>query len=209
MVFTKGKTEIPMTKAVRRCTWAEGVSLDYIEYHDKEWGVPVWDDQAQFEFLILEGAQAGLSWSTILNKREGYRKAFADFDPTKVARFTDKRVQKLLQDPSIVRNRLKVNSAVTNAKAFLAVQREFASFSDYIWGFVDGKPIQNRLMNDGDVPATSPESDALSKDLKKRGFKFVGSTIIYAHMQETGMVNDHVTGCFRHQACTAMAEKKR
>ncbi len=198
-----------MTKTVRRCTWAEGVSLEYIEYHDREWGVPVWEDHVHFEFLILEGAQAGLSWSTILNKREGYRKAFADFDPTKVARFTDKRVQKLLQDPSIVRNRLKVNSAVTNAKAFLTVQREFGSFSDYIWGFVDGKPIQNRLKNDGDVPATSPESDALSKDLKKRGFKFVGSTIIYAHMQATGMVNDHVTGCFRHKPCTAMAEKKR
>ena len=143
-----------MTKAVQRCTWAEGVSLDYIEYHDKEWGVPVWDDQVQFEFLILEGAQAGLSWWTILNKREGYRKAFADFDPIKVARFTDKRVEKLLQDPSIVRNRLKVKSAVTNAKAFLAVQQEYGTFCDYIWGFVGGRPIQNKLKTDGDVPAT-------------------------------------------------------
>jgi len=197
-----------MTKKVTRCKWAEGVSLDYIEYHDKEWGVPVWDDQVQFEFLILEGAQAGLSWSTILNKREGYRKAFADFDPTKVARFTDKRVEKLLQDPSIVRNRLKVKSAVTNAKAFLAVQQEYGTFCDYIWGFVGHTPMQNKPKTDGDVPATSPESDALSKDLKKRGFKFVGSTIIYAHMQATGMVNDHVTGCFRRKPCAAMAVQK-
>jgi len=198
-----------MTKAVKRCTWAEGVSLDYIEYHDKEWGVPVWNDQVHFEFLILEGAQAGLSWSTILNKRKGYRKAFADFDPAKVARFTDKRIEKLLQDSSIVRNRLKVKSAVTNAKAFLVVQQEFTSFSDYIWGFVGGKPIQNKFKNDGDVPAISPESDALSKDLKTRGFKFVGSTIIYAHMQATGMVNDHVTECFRRKPCAAMAKQKR
>jgi len=190
-----------------RCKWAEGVSLDYIEYHDKEWGVPVRDDQVQFEFLILEGAQAGLSWSTILNKREGYRKAFADFDPVKVARFTDKRLEKLLLDPSIVRNRLKVYSAVTNAKAFLKVQKEYGSFCDYIWGFVGGKPMQSKLKNDGDVPATSAESDALSKDLKKRGFKFVGSTIIYAHMQATGMVNDHVTSCFRYKPCVALGKK--
>ncbi len=194
-----------MTKPVTRCRWAEGVSLEYIRYHDEEWGVPVHDDRTQFEFLILEGAQAGLSWSTILNKREGYRKAFADFDPEKVARFTKKRVEKLLQDPSIVRNRLKVESTVSNAKAFLDVQEEFGSFSDYIWGFVDGSPLQNRWKKDGDVPATSPESDALSKDLKKRGFRFVGSTIIYAHMQATGMVNDHVTGCFRYRPCAKMA----
>ena len=198
-----------MTKAVQRCEWAEGVSLDYIEYHDKEWGVPVWDDQVQFEFLILEGAQAGLSWSTILNKRDGYRKAFADFNPEKVARFTDKRVEKLLLDPAIVRNRLKVRSAVTNAKAFLAVQQEFGTFCDYIWDFIGGRPIQNKFRKDGDVPATSPESDALSKDLKKRGFKFVGSTIVYAHMQATGMVNDHVVGCFRYKPCVAMAKNKR
>jgi len=198
-----------MAKAVKRCKWAEGVSLDYIQYHDKEWGVPVFDDQAQFEFLILEGAQAGLSWSTILNKRQGYRKAFADFDPVKVARFTDKRVEKLLLDPSIVRNRLKVKSAVTNARAFLAVQKEFGSFSDYIWEFVGGKPLQNKFKRDADIPATSPESDALSKDLKKRGFKFVGSTIIYAHMQATGMVNDHVVGCFRHKPCAAKAKPRR
>ena len=198
-----------MAKAVTRCKWAEGVNLDYIEYHDKEWGVPVFDDQVQFEFLILEGAQAGLSWSTILNKREGYRRAFADFDPVKVARFTQKRIEKLLLDPSIVRNRLKVNSAVTNAKAFLAVQDEFGSFSDYIWGFVGGKPLQNKFKKDGDIPATSPESDALSKDLKKRGFKFVGSTIIYAHMQATGMVNDHVVSCFRYKPCATRAKSTR
>ena len=193
-----------MAKTLTRCRWAEGVSLDYIRYHDEEWGMPVRDDRTQFEFQILEGAQAGLSWSTILNKRDGYRKAFADFDPEKVARFTKKRVEKLLQDPSIVRNRLKVESTITNAKAFLAVQEEFGSFCDYIWGFVDGSPIQNRFRKDSDVPATSPESDALSKDLKKRGFKFVGSTIIYAHMQATGLVNDHVTGCFRYKTCAGM-----
>jgi DNA-3-methyladenine glycosylase I len=197
-----------MTKAVSRCRWAEGVSLDYIEYHDKEWGVPVWDDQVQFEFLILEGAQAGLSWSTILNKRDGYRKAFRDFDPVKVARFTEKRVEKLLLDPSIVRNRLKVCSAVTNAKLFLKVQKEFGTFCDYIWGFVGDKPIQSNRKKGSDVPATSPESDALSKDLKKRGFKFVGSTIIYAHMQATGMVNDHVTSCFRYKHCKSLGAKK-
>ena len=197
-----------MTKAISRCKWAEGVSLEYIEYHDKEWGVPVWDDQVQFEFLTLEGAQAGLSWSTILNKREGYRKAFADFDPVKVARFTEKRVEKLLLNPAIVRNRLKVRSTVTNAKAFLAVQKEFGTFCDYIWGFVGGKPIQANRKNGGDVPATSAESDALSKDLKKRGFKFVGSTIIYAHMQATGMVNDHVSACFRYKPCKLLGAKK-
>ena len=190
-----------MPKPVKRCKWAEGVSLEYIEYHDREWGVPVYDDRTQFEFLILEGAQAGLSWATILNKREGYRKAFADFDPEKVARFTPRRIEKLLENPAIVRNRLKVQSAVTNAKAFLAVQKEYGSFCDYVWGFVGGKPIQNRYRKDSDIPATSTESDALSKDLKQRGFKFVGSTIVYAHMQATGMVNDHVTSCFRCKYC--------
>jgi len=192
-----------MAKRLVRCKWAEGVSLSYIEYHDKEWGVPSRDDALQFEFLILEGAQAGLSWSTILNKRDGYRSAFADFDVEKVARFTDKRVEKLLLNSSIVRNRLKVRSAVSNAKAFLAVQKEFGSFSDYIWGFVDGKPLQNRFVKDSDIPATSSASDSLSKDLKQRGFKFVGSTIMYAHMQATGLVNDHVVACFRHKACAA------
>jgi len=197
-----------MTKSVSRCRWAEGAGHAYIEYHDKEWGVPVWDDDVQFEFLILEGAQAGLSWSTILNKRDGYRKAFRDFDPVKVARFTEKRIEKMLLDPSIVRNRLKVNSAVSNAKAFLKVQKEFGTFCEYIWEFVGGKPIQSKRKNDGDIPATSPESDALSKDLKKRGFKFVGSTIVYAHMQATGMVNDHVSSCFRYKPCKALGRKK-
>jgi len=197
-----------MSKTVTRCKWAEGVNLAYIEYHDKEWGVPVYDDRMQFEFLILEGAQAGLSWSTVLNKRESYRKAFADFDPQQVARFTKKRVEKLLENPGIIRNRLKVESAITNAKAFLDVQQEFGSFSDYIWSFVDGTPIQNRFRRDSDIPATSPESDALSKDLKQRGFKFVGSTIIYAHLQATGLINDHVVGCFRYKPCAALGKKK-
>ena len=197
-----------MVKAVQRCKWAEGSSLEYIRYHDEEWGVPVWDDQTQFEFLTLEGAQAGLSWSTILNKREGYRKAFANFDVTKVARFTDKKIEKLLTDPSIVRNRLKVQSTVSNAKAFIKVQKEFGSFCDYIWGFVGGKPLQSNFAKDSEVPATSAESDALSKDLKKRGFKFVGSTIMYAHMQATGMVNDHVSGCFRYKKCKTLGRRK-
>lgn len=194
-----------MSRAVTRCRWAEGVGPDYLAYHDEEWGVPVWDDRTQFEFLILEGAQAGLSWSTILNKRAGYRKQFAEFDPEKVARFTNGRIEKILLDPGVVRNRLKVESAVSNAKAFLAVQEEFDSFCNYIWGFIDGQPIQNRVEKDSDVPATSPVSDAISKDLKARGFKFVGSTIMYAHMQATGMVNDHVVSCFRYKPCAALA----
>lgn len=198
-----------MPKKIVRCHWAEGVNLDYIAYHDEEWGVPVSDDRTQFEFLILEGAQAGLSWSTILNKRAGYVKHFADFDPQKVARFSKKRIEKILLDPAIVRNRLKVESAVSNAKAFLNVQAEFGSFGLYIWGFVDGVPRQNRFRRMQDVPATSAESDALSKDLKKRGFRFVGSTIMYAHMQATGLVNDHLTGCFRHKPCAALAKKFR
>ncbi len=198
-----------MPATLKRCKWAEGMRPGYVEYHDTEWGVPVFDDHVQFEFLILEGAQAGLSWSTILAKRENYRKAFASFDPVKVARFTARRIERLLENPGIVRNRLKVKAAVTNAKAFLAVQEEFGSFSDYIWGFVDGKPIQHRLRRDGDTPATSPESDALAADLKKRGFKFVGSTIVYAHMQATGLVNDHLTSCFRHEPCADMARKLR
>jgi DNA-3-methyladenine glycosylase I len=196
-----------MTRKIKRCAWAGETSLPYIEYHDKEWGVPAWDDQTQFEFLILEGAQAGLSWSTILNKREGYRKNFADFDAEKVARFTKKRIEKILLDPGIVRNKLKVNSAVINAQAFLKVQEEFDGFCNYIWQFVDGKPKQNRFQKDSDIPATSPESDAMSKDLKKRGFKFVGSTIMYAHMQATGLVNDHVVKCFRYKECKALASK--
>lgn len=200
-------------KKVRRCDWAGDSSLPnnllYIEYHDREWGVPVWDDPTQFEFLILEGAQAGLSWSTILNKRDGYRKAFADFDAQKVARFTQKRIDRILQNPAVVRNRLKVTATVTNAKAFLAIQQEYDSFCNYIWQFVDGEPKQNHLKRDSDVPATSKESDAMSKDMKQRGFKFVGSTILYAHMQATGMVNDHLTTCFRHKVCAAMARKRK
>ncbi|MEX0959419.1 MAG: DNA-3-methyladenine glycosylase I [Burkholderiales bacterium] len=180
-----------------RCQWATGGNALYLEYHDTEWGVPLHDDRALFEFLILEGAQAGLSWSTILNKRDGYRRAFAGFDPQKVARFTPARIGKLLQDPGIVRNRLKVEAAATNARAFLAVQEAFGSFDAYIWRFVDGKPVQNAWKHMKQVPASTPVSDTISKDLKQRGFKFVGSTILYAHMQATGMVNDHTTDCFR------------
>jgi DNA-3-methyladenine glycosylase I len=183
---------------INRCAWCLSFE-QYIEYHDKEWGVPVHDDKVHFEFLILEGAQAGLSWSTILKKREGYRKAFADFDPTKVAQFTDVKLEKLLLDPSIVRNRLKVYAAVNNAKRFLEVQKEFGSFDKYIWGFVNNKPIVSKRETLKDVPATTKESDALSKDLIKRGFKFVGSTVIYAHMQACGLVNDHLQSCFRYK----------
>ena len=180
-----------------RCKWCEKDQL-YIDYHDKEWGVPVRDDRKLFEFLVLEGAQAGLSWITILRKREGYRDAFAEFDPEKVARFTPKRLEKLLQNPGIIRNRLKVQSCVSNARAFLETQEEFGSFSGYIWRFTDGTPIVNRFKTIKDVPARTEVSDRISKDMKQRGFKFVGSTIIYAHMQATGMVNDHTTDCFRH-----------
>lgn len=184
-------------KELVRCPWCLGFD-QYMTYHDEEWGVPVHYDKIHFEFLILEGAQAGLSWSTILKKREGYRKNFADFDPNKVARFSDKKLEKILLDPSIVRNRLKVFAAVTNAKQFLKVQEEFGSFDKYIWGFVGGKPIVNKRKTMKEVPATTPESDALSKDLIKRGFKFVGSTVIYAHMQACGLVNDHLVECHRH-----------
>jgi DNA-3-methyladenine glycosylase I len=187
-----------------RCDWCLSGNELYIDHHDTEWGVPVHDDHQQFEFLILEGAQAGLSWSTVLNKREGYRKAFANFDPVKVARFTDKKIAKLLENPAIIRNRLKVNAAITNAKQFLKVQKEFGTFDEYIWQFVDGKPKQNKWKSHKQVPATSKESDALSKDLKKRGFKFVGSTIIYAYMQATGMVNDHLVSCYRYRQCATL-----
>lgn len=181
-----------------RCPWCLGFD-QYIEYHDNEWGVPVYDDRVHFEFLILEGAQAGLSWSTILKKREGYRKAFADFDPVKVSKFTEARLEKILQDPGIVRNKLKVYAAVNNAKRFLEVQNEFGSFSDYIWGFVGGKPMVNKRKSLSEVPATTKESDALSKDLIKRGFKFVGSTVMYAHMQACGLVNDHLVDCWKYK----------
>lgn len=177
----------------------------YAAYHDEEWGVPVHDDRVLFEFLILEGAQAGLSWETVLRKRESYREAFAEFDPERVARFTPARVEKLLQNPGLVRNRLKINGAVKNAQAFLRVQQEFGSFDRYAWDFVGGVPKQNQWKSMKDVPAHTPESDALAKDLKKRGFTFVGSTIIYAWMQAIGMVNDHFTGCPRHAEIAQMA----
>ena len=189
-------TAAPAKRSTRtRCAWAN-TALD-IPYHDREWGRPVRDDRILFEFLVLEGAQAGLSWETILKKRDGYRRAFVDFDPVKVARFTPARVQRLLRDPEIVRNRLKIESAVTNARAFLEVQREFGSFSAYVWRFVGGKPIVSRPRSLRDVPARTAESDALSKDLKKRGFRFVGSTICYAFMQAVGLVDDHAADCFR------------
>ncbi len=181
-----------------RCEWSAGFQ-EYIDYHDHEWGTPVHDDRIHFEFLILEGAQAGLSWATILKRREGYRKAFANFDPGIVAGYDQDKIEQLLLDPGIIRNKLKVNGAVTNARVFLEVQKEFGSFDTYIWSFVGGKPIINTWKAMNELPATTPESDALSKDLKKRGFKFVGSTIIYAHMQACGLVNDHVVDCFRYK----------
>jgi DNA-3-methyladenine glycosylase I len=176
----------------------------YLRYHDEEWGAPVHDDRRQFEFLILEGAQAGLSWATILNKRAGYREAFAEFDVERVARFDRRKVERLMQFPGIVRNRLKIEAAIGNARAVLELQDELGSLDRYLWSFVGGRPIVNRWREMQQVPATSPESDALSKDLKRRGFKFVGSTIIYAHMQATGMVNDHLVSCFRHRPCARM-----
>jgi DNA-3-methyladenine glycosylase I len=185
-----------MKKEIVRCGWATNELA--IRYHDEEWGVPVHEDRRFFEFLILEGAQAGLSWNTILNKRENYRRAFAEFDPARVARFDVGRIRKLLGDPGIVRNRLKIASAVENAKAFLAVQKEFGSFDAYIWQFVGGRERVNRWKKMGQVPARTAESDAMSKDLRKRGFRFVGTTICYAFMQATGLVNDHVVGCFRY-----------
>ena len=185
-----------------RCAWSYvGMSDAYIEYHDQEWGVPVYDDKTFFEFLILEGAQAGLSWATILNKRDGYRENFDGFEVESVARFDKRRVSQILKDPCVVRNKLKVNSAVKNANAFIEVQDEFGSFSDYVWPFVGGKPIVNKWTEMIQVPATSRESDALAKDLKKRGFSFVGSTIMYAFMQATGMVNDHLVTCYRYKEC--------
>jgi len=196
-----------VSAAKPRCAWA-GADPNYIAYHDTEWGVPVYDDRRLFEFLLLEGAQAGLSWITILRKRDAYRNAFAGFDPEKVARFNAKKLETLMQDAGIVRNRLKIASAVKNARAFLKVQEELGSFSDYQWGFVDGKPLQNRRASIKDIPARTPVSDAFSKDLKRRGFNFVGSTIIYAHMQAVGMVNDHVDSCFRQIAVSKLAQKR-
>ena len=182
---------------LQRCPWLDLDKPDYVAYHDREWGVPVHDDRKHFEFLTLESAQAGLSWYTVLRKRANYRQAFAKFDPAKVVRFSAVTVEQMLQDPGLIRNRRKISAAVENARHFLAVQDEFGSFSAYIWRFVDGEPIVNEFRTLADLPATSRESDALSKDLKSRGFKFIGSTVIYAHMQATGMVNDHVLDCFR------------
>ena len=182
---------------ISRCTWPS-TDLD-IAYHDAEWGVPVHDDRVLFEFLTLEGAQAGLSWSTILRKRDNYRRAFAEFDPARVARFTPSRVERLMLDSGIVRNRLKIESTISNARAFLDVQKEFNSFDNYIWRFVDGEPRQNRRRSMRDIPASTAESDAISKDLKKRGFRFVGTTICYAFMQAVGMTNDHLVSCFRYK----------
>lgn len=181
-----------------RCGWVNSDPI-YIDYHDHEWGVPIYDDQLLFEFLILEGAQAGLSWITILKRRDNYRACFDNFDAEKIARYTPKKIEKLLQNPGIIRNRLKVNAVVINAKVYLAIKNEFNSFSDYIWQFVDGKPIQTKRLGLNEVPATTAISDKMSKDLKKRGFKFVGSTICYAFMQAVGMVNDHTQDCFRYQ----------
>ena len=182
-----------------RCPWVDADDSLMRDYHDREWGVPVHDDAKHFEFLVLEGAQAGLNWAIILNKREGYRRAFSEFDPNKVARYTEKRIQKLVLDPGIIRNRQKIGSAVRNARAFLSIQEEFGSFDSYSWCFVGGQPKVNRWKASNQIPATSPESDAFSKDLKQRGFGFVGSTIIYAHMQAVGMVNDHLVDCFRYR----------
>lgn len=189
-----------------RCTWVgTGNNPRMVEYHDREWGVPVHDDRQHFEFLVLEAAQAGLSWAIVLNKREGYRRAFSEFDPEKVARYTAKRIDTLVADPAIVRNRLKIEAAVKNAKVFLKVQEEFGTFDQYAWQFVGGKPRKNRWKSHSQIPSTSPESDAFSRDLKTRGFSFVGSTVIYAHMQAVGMVNDHLVGCFRYRACNSPA----
>lgn len=189
-----------------RCGWAQNSGNDLnIRYHDTEWGIPCFDDRTLFEFLILEGAQAGLSWTTVLNKRETYREAFDGFDPERIARYTPRRCEKLLQNAGIVRNRLKVASAVTNARCFLQVQAEYGRFADYLWGFVDGKPIRNHWKTMKQVPVSTRESDALSKDLRKRGFKFVGTTICYAYMQAMGLVNDHTVDCFRHKPVSRLA----
>ncbi|MCC6516589.1 MAG: DNA-3-methyladenine glycosylase I [Chitinophagales bacterium] len=188
------------TKEIIRCGWCVGKPL-YEQYHDDEWGKPVYDDKKQFEFLVLESAQAGLSWYTILQRREAYRKAFANFDYKKVAKYDDKKVELLLQDASIIRNKAKITAAINNAIKFIAIQKEFGSFSAYIWSFVGGKPIVNKWQSLKEVPATTIESDALAKDMKKRGFQFLGSTTLYAHMQATGLVNDHLLTCHAYKKC--------
>lgn len=195
---------MPLTK----CEWIKNQSDDYVKYHDEEWGVPVYDDKIHFEFLILEGAQAGLSWATILKRRNGYREAFANYDVQKVSTYNQAKVEELLLNPGIIRNRLKVEGAIINAAKFIEVQQEFGSFSDYIWSFVNHEPIINSWKQMSEVPGTSQESDKLSKDLKKRGFKFVGSTIMYAHMQACGLINDHTTDCYRYEVCIRMSLKK-
>ena len=186
-----------MTK--KRCPWVRTEDPLMLQYHDREWGVPVHDDRKHFEFLVLEAAQAGLSWTIVLKKREGYRRAFVGFDPEKVARFTARRIEKLALDSGIIRNHMKIEAAVRNARTFLKIQEEFGSFDSYCWRFVDGRPRLNKWKNMRQIPATSPQSDAFSKDLKHRGFRFVGSTVVYAHMQAVGMVNDHVVDCFRYR----------
>jgi len=194
--------------AKRRCPWCLGSEL-YRRYHDEEWGVPVHDDRKLFEFLILEGAQAGLSWSTILNKRESYRRAFARFDPAKVARFGARDSRRLMGDPGVVRNRLKIESTIGNARAFLEVQKEFGTFDAYLWSFVNGSPLQHGRRSMKDVPARTALSDAISKDLKRRGFRFVGSTIVYAFMQAVGLVNDHLMTCYRHAKLASVKLRRR
>ena len=201
MAGSKGKKGA----SIKRCGWCLGDAL-YEQYHDEEWGVPLLDDRKLFEFLVLDAAQAGLSWRTVLHKREGYRKAFDGFDAKKVARYTPAKIEKLLQDASIIRNRLKVQSAVNNARAFLDIQERVGSFTDYIWQFSDHRPHQNRFRTLEEVPATSARSDAMSKQMKKDGFNFVGSTICYAFMQAAGMVNDHLVSCHRHEACRLLGQ---
>ena len=191
-----------MTNEPKRCGWAANAGRLEIEYHDTEWGVPVRDDRGLFEFLVLEGAQAGLSWSTILNKREGYRKAFSGFDPRKIARYNQARIERLLTNTAIVRNRLKVESTVSNARAFLSIQKEHGSFANYLWAFVDGKPTRNRWRKSEQVPVSTALSDKLSKELKQRGFRFVGTTICYSYLQAVGLINDHLVSCFRYSAHT-------
>jgi DNA-3-methyladenine glycosylase I len=192
----------------KRCAWAGTDDPLMLQYHDRDWGVPVHDDRKHFEFLVLEGAQAGLSWAIVLKKREGFRRAFHDFDPEKVARYTEKRIQRLAKDSGIIRNRMKIEAAVRNARRFLAIQEEFRSFDAYCWRFVEGRPKLNRWKAMREIPATSLESDAFSKDLKRRGFSFVGSTIVYAHMQAVGMVNDHLLDCFRYRKISLMGSSR-
>ncbi|RJO73005.1 MAG: DNA-3-methyladenine glycosylase I [Myxococcales bacterium] len=207
MTATKGFRKAP-SKEIRRCPWVDLAKPDYIEYHDKEWGVPVHDDRLIFEFLTLEAAQAGLSWYTVLRKRANYRAAFDNFDPETVARYDERKVQALLQNAGIIRNQAKIRAAIHNAARFLEVGEEFGSFGAYIWRFVDGRPLVHEIEEIADYPATTAESDALSKDLRQRGFKFLGSTVCYAHMQATGLVNDHALSCFRRREILGLAEKK-